>query len=770
MRRSIALLALAGTFLLLARTAQAQENPFQDCGPIPIKQDGFEVTPIEGGRSFVLTGPVVVTCTNWILIADRITYDTISENVQASGNVSFIEEDLTIYAERALLNRRTRLGTFFTARGWAKIGDEPDKRSAFGTMEPDVRFYGQEIAKIAAKRYTIKAGAFTSCVQATPRWEMATSETTLTLDKYALLKNVMLRVKDVPLLYVPIMYYPINKEDRATGFLMPQYSSSTYFGKSFTNAFFLVLGRSQDATFYHSFNSKTGQGLGSDYRYATNGGRGDAKFQMTQERARFASDGVTTTAAATRSISIDGSGNQQLPRGFAVNGYIHYFSNIVTQQLQEDITDASQRNRDFTAAMYGRLGRTRLDAKVSQNDTFYGTESASRSGTLPSFILSMTDRPIGRSKIYVGATGETDYLVRQDDIEDPETNRSLLRFHGGPSIRAPLSTLPYLNVTGTGSWQVTHWRESLDPVTDEQVAVPLTRQVLNLSTRVQGPVLSRVFLTPGRGYADGFKHLIEPGLTINRVISPFTGYDQTVKLDRIDYAVENSTQIAYSLTNRLLARRPRPSLVPGAPPLPGLAHEILSVDVSQSYYTSALAAKIDEQTQSYATQDVQASSTDTHLSPLTVAVRTQPFESASGDFQLRIHPVRREIMDMSAGTTVNAERLQLSASWNKTFFIEDLPPFDRTDRQHFLSSRTTIRTRDNRVSGSYRFNLDVAKRDFIQQSVTASYNSQCCGMSVDWSSFRSVLRPGGSERRFTVSFSLAGIGSFSNQMGAFNQP
>jgi len=46
-------------------------------------------------------------------------------------------------------------------------------------------------------------------------------------------------VKGVPILYLPVMYYPINKEDRATGFLLPMYTASTLKGNTISNAFFL---------------------------------------------------------------------------------------------------------------------------------------------------------------------------------------------------------------------------------------------------------------------------------------------------------------------------------------------------------------------------------------------------------------------------------------------------------------------------------------------------------------------------------------------------
>ena len=41
---------------------------------------------------------------------------------------------------------------------------------------------------------------------------------------------------------------------------------------------------------------------------------------------------------------------------------------------------------------------------------------------------------------------------------------------------------------------VTHWRESLDPETGEQVPVPLTRSLVDLQANIGGPSFSRVFL------------------------------------------------------------------------------------------------------------------------------------------------------------------------------------------------------------------------------------------------------------------------------------
>jgi hypothetical protein len=577
------------------------------------------------------------------------------------------------------------------------------------------------------------------------------------------LKNVVLRVKDVPLLYVPLMYYPINKEDRATGFLMPQYGSTTYQGTSLSNAFFLVLGRSQDATFYHNWYQKTGQGFATDYRYvASESGRGNLSFNMMNTRPEYAGDGQTITVPAERTYQINGDASQALPHGFGLNGYVRYFSSAATQQLYQDINDSSRRDREYSANLYGRISAFRIDSNFLQRDRFFGTTQATRFGYLPSALVTLTDRPIGRSRVYVGARGQAQYLLRQDDISDPTTDRSLWRFNGGPSIRAPLSTLPFLTATGTAAWRITRWLESKDRTTGEQVAVPMTRQVVDLGADITGPVFARVFLTPNNGYADGFKHLIEPGLAIQRTISPFTGYDFTVFNDSVDSAVPNVTSITYRLTNRVLARRVRPSLVPGTPSPPGVAREILSVDLSQTYYTNRLAAAVDPLNPIFENDAPDIS----NFQPLTLTVRTQPFDNAAGDFRMWIDASKKAIRNMSAAATITAELMQVRAGWSKTFTIAGLPGFEGTGT-HALNAETTMRTRGNRISGSYAFSLDVANQTFLQQRILGSYNTQCCGVSFDWQSSKMPFLQSGVDRRFGISFSLAGIGSFSNPLGSF---
>ena len=96
-------------------------------------------------------------------------------------------------------------------------------------------------------------------MQANPRWEMTSGSLRLRVDHYALLRNMMLKVKGVPAVYLPMMYYPLSKDNRSTGFPDAELrQSSTYKGHTVSNAFFWAINRSQDATILHDWYSKTG--------------------------------------------------------------------------------------------------------------------------------------------------------------------------------------------------------------------------------------------------------------------------------------------------------------------------------------------------------------------------------------------------------------------------------------------------------------------------------------------------------------------------------
>ncbi len=58
----------------------------------------------------------------------------------------------------------------------------------------------------------------------------------------------------------------------------------------------------------------------------------------------------------------------------------------------------------------------------------------------------------------------------------------------------------------------------------------------------------------------------------------------------------------------------------------------------------------------------------------------------------------------------------------------------------------------------------------MQQRIGFFYNAQCCGVGIEYQAFNYPNRAASScrkDRRFNISFTLAGVGSFSNILGAF---
>jgi LPS-assembly protein len=707
--------------------------------------------------------PVTIECDDTRIFADEVEWREAEEVAFFRGNVVLSQSDLNVAAEKAEFHRATRNGTFYNATGTAHLTDRQVDRSLFGTLEPEVAFRAEIIEKTGPRTYKLTNGGFTTCAQPTPRWHMTGSGGTIVLDKRVLLKNAVLRVKDVPIFYVPLIYYPLNEDDRSTGFLLPSYTTSSIKGTGLSNAFFWAIDRSQDATFYHDFYSKAGQGYGGEYRFsASPGSNGEMRLYVLDEDEQV-NDVGTVVRDAHKTYDVRGHASVSLPRGFRLYGRSEYVSDITTKQLyQQNLAEASRRDRVVNVNLNGNIGRYRLAANVEQRDAFLETpladgtvnQNTRRQGQLPKINLSAAEAPIRRSRLYFGVNGEMANLVLQERLDDPTTNHSLWRFDAFPTLRLPLSRLPYLTATTSGSWRLTHWLESIDPLTGVQSNIPLTRQLLDLRMDLKGPMFSRIFQTPENGYAERFKHLIEPNFAV-RWLSEFDEFDRVVQFDHVDTEVGGTATYNYGIANRVMARRKR------GDGRPSEVRTILTATVSQSYYTNARAARYDVNYQS---------ATARKFSPLAIDVDGRPADHFSARFRMEVHPQVRRPQLYSASAMYDTPSARFTGGWRKRPVIPGVPGFEETAATHFLNANASFKFLDNRVGGTYGFDYDVQAAGFVQQRLIGYYNAQCCGISMDYQHavISGVGQPNAlKDRRFGISFTLAGIGSFANPFGAF---
>ena len=698
------------------------------------------------------TGQVQMEREDQQFFADVVDFYTDTDRLEAVGNVVFVSRDGRIAADRAEFNTRTRTGVFHNAAGSASLGEHVEK-SMFGTQEPDAYFYGERIEKLGPAKYRVTRGGFTTCVQPTPRWEIVATSAVITLDEYAVLTNSVLRVKGVPLLYLPIIYYPINDEDRSTGFLIPTYGNSTIRGQSLSNAFFWAISRSQDATVFHDWFSQTGQGAGGEYRYvAAPGSEGGVRTYWLKEKATTyeVPGGGTGSSPERRSYEIRASAQQLLPFGLRARGNVDYFSDVTVQQLyQQNFYDATRRQRSYGANVSGAWGANAISATYNVSEVFYGATDSTVYGSTPRVTFTRAPRRIGTLPVYTSFTSQVARTARLNRFGGVERDRGLGRVDLGPSIRVPFTRWPFLTVNSAVAWAGTYYTKSLGQggtIVDEG----LFRSYFDFRSDAVGPVLTRVWDTPGNFYATKYKHLVEPTVGV-QYLTAFDQYPRIVKLEGDDFLIGGVTRLNYGLTNRFLAKRRAG----------GQAREFFNVALFQSYYTNPEASRYDP---SYGSSFTLRP--PNNFSPIVLAARGNPTDRASGSVRLEYDYQEKLLQTVRASGNVGLTSwVEVNGSWSQRRYA-----FDRERLDNFFRLGGSVRSPGGRVGGTYNVDYDLSRDLLVQQRLVASYSAQCCGVAVEYQVYNfssSSSAPVPQDRRFNISFTLAGVGTFSNPFGSF---
>ena len=694
---------------------------------------------------------------NLKFFADDIDLYEDTNRVVASGNVVFTNADGRISAERVEFNTGTGIGTFYDASGIMSVGAATGATAAaFGGQEPDVYFYGAKLEKIGPRKYRITNGGFTTCVQPTPRWEVTSGSVVLNLDEYAIARNTLLKVKGVPMFYLPLLYYPIQKSQRATGFLLPTYGTSTLRGQSISNAFFWAINRSQDATFFHDWFTHTGMGEGSEYRYIAGlQSAGNVRlYRFVQHETQYSQSGTTSTLPAKTSYEFTGAVTQALGGAARARMRLDYFSDVLTQQLyHQNIYEASRRNRLIEAGASDIFGPLSTTVLYQRNETFNNDTSSFLYGATPRVSAQLAPQQLFGAPVYASMNSEYAFLpYRSLDLAKGivTQDNSLARVDIAPSVRLPLSRLTYLSVNTSAAHRMTYYSRSADqrglPVDDS-----LIRDYTQLRTEVVGPVLTKIWDTPDSGYAERMKHVIEPAFTLDYT-TPIHNYKQTPLLtDTSDFVVGGTSRLTYGLTNRFMYRG---RTVDGTR---GQTREFVTVGLQQTYYSNSESSRFDT-----AYSSSNSSRQPVNLSPVSLIARVSPSARIDANTRVEYDVQGLGLAVLGVGSNVSAGLSSGSLQFSRQHLSRGEKP------NSYLSGSTSLHSPTGHFTGTYALSWDITHSTIVTQNVLATYMAQCCGLQMEFQKFHLVSSaPIPSDRRINVSFVLAGLGTFSNFFGAF---
>jgi LPS-assembly protein len=709
--------------------------------------------------------------------ADYVEYYIDTNRMVATGNVLLIETDHQIAADRADFNAKTRLGTFYNARGFATLGappgtTRPGAPPPTGAPEPDVQFYGETLEKTSEDSYLITNGGFTSCVQANPRWEMTSGSIKLRVDHYALLRNMFLKVKGVPAIYLPLMYYPLSKENRNTGFLMPSYGTSSYKGHTISNSFFWAIDRSQDATFLYDWFSKTGQAMAGEYRYVSLGGTGNIRTDFLDEHPTtfIDSDGSEVEQAGRRTFRLYGNLSQQLGGSWYAQGRADYSSDLAVDRLYDsDIARATRRTRSYGGSLSGTTKGVRVTGTFDRNEYFAENSTSSLRGALPRVTVARPDRLIPGLPVYASVNSEAVRIEQRQFNSDRtlERDTGLNRFDIVPAVRFPFNKLAFLTFNTTAQFRNTFWSESVltDLVNGVEVPVlvggqpvrldaPISRRFVELTADVNGPTLVRIWDAPKSKYAQRFRHSIEPFAQV-LYRTAIDNYAAIPKLESTDNIVGSATSYTYGMNTRFYAKR----TVDGPRAIP---REVISASIRQTYNTNALSILSDSQ------QRTNNIPTASHFTPVAFLVRTSPFNGVTGTFRTDYDGRYNRFRSLSADAGWEGERISLISSWSNLRFRPNNRGENTARQNHYFNSFLNLRFQQNRYGVTHSLNWDVKYQSLTQHRIAGYYNAQCCGFSAEYQFIDLSQYTGAGvqqDSRFHFSVTLGGIGNVSNIFG-----
>ena len=206
----------------------------------------------------VLEGQVVLRRGEILLKADRVDYDQVNDLAKARGDV-YINQSGNVYQGPALDLHLDAFEGFFTQPNYRLL-----KSSAYGQAD--------RIDFVDSSHTVMHNASFTTCQRKpgpdwTPDWFFKGDKISIDSDRnIGLVEGASVRFKNVPILPVPEVEFPLNDE-RKSGLLPPSIGADNIGGLEYTQPYYWNLAPNRDITFYPTYWSRRGMNLGTEFRY-----------------------------------------------------------------------------------------------------------------------------------------------------------------------------------------------------------------------------------------------------------------------------------------------------------------------------------------------------------------------------------------------------------------------------------------------------------------------------------------------------------------------
>src|ERR1700722_18931359 len=298
--------ALCCAPVLAAKAADAQANPAvaQSPGPCAVSWDISPTpllaaaSPAGNGRGGLKNAGATVLGSDLTSTSDQLTTNADGQT-ELSGNVDVHVGEREIQADKVIYDRlnnslnvsgqvRFHDPTVLVQGDTGRYGDDGAlfNHAQFQLLQQSGHGSADQISMSPSDVITLHNVVYTSCPQQRATWQIRARE--LRLDTAAgegVGRGAIVDVHNIPIAYLPWISFPLN-DARKSGFLFPEFSTSSRSGAMLATPWYWNIAPNQDATFTPTYYSNRGLDLSAQYRVLSADNRGslDASY-LPSDRA-----------------------------------------------------------------------------------------------------------------------------------------------------------------------------------------------------------------------------------------------------------------------------------------------------------------------------------------------------------------------------------------------------------------------------------------------------------------------------------------------------
>lgn len=701
---------------------------------------------VSGSKRF-LRGKAAIETSEARLTADEVDYDEETGEIEARGNVLYMNYDSgeELRCARAEYSLKDERGKFYEVSGVLPAAIQA--RPGVLTSDNPFQFQGKWAERIET-RYILHDGFVTSCKLPNPWWILRAKKFDIIPGERAIARSALFRLRGVPLFYAPAFYKSLQKMPRRSGFLMPNFGNSSRRGLMYGLGYYWAMSRSYDLTYRSQYFTQRGFAHLADFRGKPTQ-RSDFNLIIfgVNDRGRLLQDGSRVKEGG---YSINFTGRAELPKGWSAIGQINYLSSFrFRQSFTETFNEAVFSEVTSTAVVSKHWNGYAVNAVFQRAENFQSILENDKITVRkqPQFEFLSQDRRFKRELPLYYSLEATGSLVRRNQLLY-QTRQAVERADVAPRVMMPVR-LRHIQFVPSFSARGSYWGSSFDSASlnmGRQVvsARNLVRTALEAGVDVIFPSLSRVYTT-NNWMGDKLKHVIEPRASY-RYVTGVNDFRETIRFDETEL-LNNTSEAEVSITNRFYSKKGTTT------------REILSWQVWQRrYFDPEFGGAVVTGSRNVIRSTAEVTPWSflngrRNYSPIVSAVRTEPMPSLGMEWRMDYDPLRGGVTNSGFTVDGRVSNFFISAGHNQVKTDTVLSPPANQFRGLVGLGRENRRGWNAGFFTIYDYRLGVMQ--FTNTQIT--YNTDCCGFSVQYRRFSFGTR---NENQFRVALAIANLGSF----------